>query len=141
LVSENLGILAFGSYITFLWFSADYNATWKNIALAGWTTTSIAIAAVVLRTAITAQAGIACSMIAGILLESHGIFLPKLATVSIMRSASPAPHTLFRHIYAGTNWQNLLATALAAVLTITTIFLQFTSTALLADVSTGLVTG
>jgi hypothetical protein len=75
------------------------------------------------------------------LLESHGIFLPKLATVSIMRSASPAPHTLFRHIYAGTNSKNCLATGLAAVLTVTTIYLQFTSTALLADVGTGLVIG
>lgn len=141
LVTGNLGILAFVGYITFLWFAADYNATWKNIALAGWVTTSIAVAAVVLRTAITAQAGIACSMIAGILLESYGTFLPKLAVISIMRSASPTPHTLFRHICAGTNTKNWVATALAAVLTLTTIFLQFTSTALLADVSTGLITG
>lgn len=141
LVTGNLGILAFIGYITFLWFAGDYNATWKNIALAGWTTTSIAIAAVVLRTAISAQAGIACSMIAGILLEGYGTVLPKLAAISIMRSASPAPHTLFRHIWAGTTAKNWVATALAAVLTVSTIFLQFTSTALLADVSTGLVTG
>lgn len=141
LISGNLGILAFTGYITFLWFAADYNTTWKKIAITGWTTTSIAIAAVVLRTAITAQAGIACSMIAGVLLEGYGTFLPKLAVVSIMRAASPAPHTLFRHIISGTNLKNWLATALAAVLTITTIFLQFTSTALLADVSTGLVAG
>lgn len=141
LLSGNMGILAFTGYITFLWFAADYNSTWKNIAISGWITTSIAIAAALLRTAITAQAGIACSMIAGILLESYGTFLPKLAVVSIMRSASPAPHTLFRHIYSGTNLKNWVATALAAVLTVTTIFLQFTSTALLADVGTGLVAG
>jgi hypothetical protein len=141
LISGNIGILAFTGYITFLWFAADHNDTWTKIAIAGWTTTSIAIASVVLRSAITAQAGIACSMIAGIVLESYGISLPKLAVVSIMRSASPAPHTLFRHIVSGTNMKNVLATVLAAILTVTTIFLQFTSTALLADVSTGLVTG
>ena len=140
LILGTLGILASTGYISFLWFAADYNPTWKSVALAGWTTRSIAIAAVVLRTSITVQTGIACSMIAGILLEGPGVFLPKLATVSIMRSASPAPYTLFRHICAGTSLTNWLATGLAVIFTVTTAFLQFTSTILLADVDTGLVT-
>ncbi|KAI8941765.1 hypothetical protein NX059_002968 [Plenodomus lindquistii] len=140
LASSAVGIFAFVGYISFLWFAADDNATWKNVALAGWTTRSIAIAAVVLRTAITAQSGIACSMIASILLEGPGVALPELATVSIMRAAAPAPYTLFGHIYAGTKFTSWWATSLAAVLTITTLFLQFTSTVLLSDVGTGLVT-
>ena len=115
--------------------------TWKNIALAGWMTQSIAVAAVVLRTAITIQAGLASSMLAGILLEGPGVILPKLAAISLMRAAFPAPFTLFRHLWSNAGFQNWVPTGLAAVLSVTTIFLQFTSTVLLADVDTGLVTG
>jgi hypothetical protein len=140
LLSGVVGILAFIGYISFLWFAADNNLTWKNIALAGWITRSIAIAAVVLRTAITVQSGIVCSMIASIVLEGPGVALPELAAVSMMRAAAPAPYTLFGHIYTGTRLISWLASSLAAVLTVTTIFLQFTSTILLSDVSTGLVT-
>jgi hypothetical protein len=140
LVSSAVGILAFIGYISFLWFAANDNPTWKNVALADWTTKSIAIAAVILRAAITAQSGIACSMIAGILLEGPGVALPELATVSMMRAAAPAPYTLLEHIYTGESSKNWLATGLAATLTVTTMFLQFTSTILLSDVGTGLVT-
>lgn len=140
LVSGAVGILAFVGYISFLWFAADNNLTWKNMALAGWITRSIAIAAVVLRTAITVQSGIACSMIASIVLEGPGVALPELATVSMMRAAAPAPYTLFGHIYTGTRFISCLATGFAAILTVTTVFLQFTSTILLSDLSIGLVT-
>jgi hypothetical protein len=140
LISGAAGILAFTGYISFLWFAADNNLTWKNIALAGWMTRSIAIAAAVLRIAITVQSGVVCSMIASILLEGPGVALPELATVSIMRAAAPAPYTLFGHIYTGTSFIGWVATSLAALLTVTTTFLQFTSTILLSDVSTGLVT-
>jgi hypothetical protein len=140
LVSSAVGILAFIGYISFLWFAANDNPTWKNVALADWTTKSIAIAAVILRAAITAQSGIACSMIAGILLEGPGVALSELASVSMMRAAAPAPYTLFGHIYTGTRSKSWLATSLAATLTVTTIFLQLTSTILLSDVGTGLVT-
>lgn len=141
MASGLLGILAFVSYISFLWFAADDNMAWKNIALAGWTTRSIAVAAVVLRTATTVQAGIASSMLAGILLEGSGVLLPKLATVSVLRATSPAPYTLFAHMWSSSNVGNCLLAALSAVLSTTTIFLQFTSTVLLTDVDTGLVTG
>ncbi|KAH7086958.1 hypothetical protein FB567DRAFT_56031 [Paraphoma chrysanthemicola] len=140
LVSGAVGIIAFIGYISFLWFAADNNPTWKNIALAGWITRSIAIAAVVLRTAITVQSGIVCSMIASIVLEGPRVALPELVTVSMMRAAPPAPYTLFGHIYTGTRFASWLATSFAAVLTVTTVLLQFTSTILLSDVSTGLVT-
>jgi hypothetical protein len=140
LVLGAVGILAFIGYISFLWLAADNNLIWKNIALAGWITRSIAIAAVVLRTAITVQSGIVCSMIAGIVLEGPGVAPPELATISMMRATTPAPYTLFGHIYTGTKFISWLATSFAAVLTVTTLFLQFTSTILLSDLGTGLVT-
>jgi hypothetical protein len=141
LVSSTVGVIGFVGWISFLWFAAGDNPVWRNIALAGWTTRSIAIAAVLLRTAVTTQAGIASSMLAGILLEQHGIQLPKLAVVSAMRAAPPAPHTLLRHIWSDAKHNNVLLAGLAALLSVTTIFLQFTSTVLLADINTGLVAG
>lgn len=80
-------------------------------------------------------------MLAGILLEGPGIHMPKLAEVSIMRAAPPALHTLFRHVWHLACTRNWLLPILAALLTVTTIFLQFTSTILLSDFSTGYVTG
>jgi hypothetical protein len=135
-----LGSLAFVGYISFLWFAADSNLFWKNIALAGWTTRTIAIAAVVLRTSVTVQAGIASSMLAGILLEDPGIRLPKFAVFSIMRAAARTPHSLFRHTWSATFTKNWLFSSLAGILSITSVLLQFTSTILLADVDTGYVT-
>ncbi|PSN66457.1 hypothetical protein BS50DRAFT_622120 [Corynespora cassiicola Philippines] len=141
LISSALGSLVFVACISFLWFANDDNILWNYIAIAGWTARTIAIAAVVLRTSITVQAGIASSMLASILLEDAGIYMPKLAVLSIMRAAAPAPYTLFRHIWPVIYTKNWIFSSLAAALTITSVFLQFTSTVLLADLDTGYVTG
>lgn len=87
-------------YISFLWFASSDNKIWKTIAIAGWMSRSIAIAAVVLRSSVTVQAGISCSMLAGILLEDPGIYLSKLAVISTMRAVSPAPYTFLRHVWS-----------------------------------------
>ncbi|CAN9144887.1 unnamed protein product [Alternaria alternata] len=92
LVLSILGTAAFIIYITFLWFTASGNKNWKNIALSGWMTRSVAIAAVVLRTSTTVQAGLASSMLAAIALESTtGVALQDLAPLSLMRASSAAP--------------------------------------------------
>lgn len=141
LLLSAIGTLAFIGYISFLWFANDSNETWKTIAIAGWTSSTIAIAAVVLRTSVAAQSGIASSMLASILLEEPGVYLPKLAVLSVMRAASPAPHALFWHTWSVTYVKNWLFTSVAAVLSITSIFLQFTSTVLLMDVGTDYIAG
>jgi hypothetical protein len=133
--------LAFIGYISFLWFANDSNDFWKTIAITGWTTRTIAIAAVVLRTSVAVQAGIASSMLASILLEDNGVYLPKLAVFSIMRAAAPAPHTLFWHTCFSGASKNWLFLIVAAALSITSVLLQFTSTILLADIDTGYVIG
>ena len=94
LLLSALGNFAFVGYISFLWFAGDNNIAWKTIAIAGWMSRMIAIAAVVLRTSISVQAGIASSMLAGIVLENPGIDLPNLAVISTMRATSPTPYTL-----------------------------------------------
>lgn len=142
-----LGVLAFIGYISFLWFTADENARWRRIALAGWLNKSIALASVILRTAVAVQAGIASSMLAAILLEGPGIRLPELAAISAMRASSAPPHYLFGHLIPETmraehrprrKWALLFVCAL---LSVTTLTLQFTSTILLTDVDIALITG
>ncbi|KAG9192909.1 hypothetical protein G6011_11643 [Alternaria panax] len=134
------GTTAFVVYITSLWFNAGGNKTWKEIALSGWMTRSIAIAAVVLRTSTTVQAGIASSMLAAVALESTaGVFLEDLLPLSLMRASSAAPHALLAHTRLGINGRNWMLLALAAIISFTTMSLQLTSTILLADVNAGFV--
>jgi hypothetical protein len=134
------GTAAFVIYITFLWFTASGNQNWKGIALSGWMTRSVAIAAVILRASTTVQAGIASSMLAAIALESTaGVALQDLVPLSLMRASSAAPYTLLAHPRLGRNGLNWLLLVLAAIISITTMSLQFTSTILLADVNAGFI--
>ncbi|KAL1799751.1 hypothetical protein ACET3X_000093 [Alternaria dauci] len=140
LVLSIFGTAAFIIYITFLWFTASGNKTWKYIALSGWMTRSIAIAAVVLRTSSTMQAGVASSMLAAIALESTaGVTLPDLVPLSLMRSSSAAPYALLAHTRLGRNRKDWLLIAFAVIISVTTVSLQFTSTILLADVNAGFI--
>ncbi|KAI8936134.1 hypothetical protein NX059_007631 [Plenodomus lindquistii] len=140
LVLSIFGTAAFVIYITFLWFSSSGNKNWKDIALSGWMTRSIAIAAVVLRTSTTVQAGLASSMLAAIALESTtGVALQDLAPLSLMRASSAAPYALLAYPRLGRNGLNWSLLAWAAIISITTVSLQFTSTILLADVNAGYI--
>jgi hypothetical protein len=103
-------------------------------------TRSIAIAAVVLRTSTTVQGGIATSMLASIALESTaGIALQDLVPLSLMRASSAAPYALLAHPRVGRNGLNWSYLVFAAIITVTTVSLQFTSTILLADVNAGYI--
>ncbi|CAN9178306.1 unnamed protein product [Alternaria alternata] len=140
LVLSILGTAAFIIYITFLWFTASGNKNWKNIALSGWMTRSVAIAAVVLRTSTTVQAGLASSMLAAIALESTtGVALQDLAPLSLMRASSAAPYALLAYPRLGRNGPTWVLLVWAAIISITTVSLQFTSTILLADVNAGYI--
>ncbi|CAN9092863.1 unnamed protein product [Alternaria alternata] len=140
IVLSILGTAAFIIYITFLWFTASGNKNWKNIALSGWMTRSVAIAAVVLRTSTTVQAGLASSMLAAIALESTtGVALQDLAPLSLMRASSAAPYALLAYPKLGRNGPTWVLLVWAAIISITTVLLQFTSTILLADVNAGFI--
>ncbi|RYO67509.1 hypothetical protein AA0113_g4498 [Alternaria arborescens] len=140
LVLSILGTAAFIIYITFLWFTASGNKNWKNIALSGWMTRSVAIAAVVLRASTTVQAGLASSMLAAIALESTtGVALQDLAPLSLMRASSAAPYALLAYPRLGRNGPTWVLLVWAAIISITTVLLQFTSTILLADVNAGYI--
>jgi hypothetical protein len=140
IVLSILGTAAFIIYITFLWFTASGNKNWKNIALSGWMTRSVAIAAVVLRTSTTVQAGLASSMLAAIALESTtGVALQDLAPLSLMRASLAAPYALLAYPKLGRNGPTWVLLVWAAIISITTVLLQFTSTILLADVNAGFI--
>jgi hypothetical protein len=79
-------------------------------------------------------------MLASILLKGPSVHMPKLAIVSIMRAASPALYALLRYVWRATNTRHWMFPLLTALLSLTTIVLQFTSTILLSDVNTGYVT-
>ncbi|KAJ8107507.1 hypothetical protein OPT61_g8818 [Boeremia exigua] len=140
LVLSLIGTTMFIAYITFLWFTASQNQTWRRIALSGWTVRSIAISAAVLRAAATTQAGIASSMLAAIVLESTtGVLLSDFAPISLMRASAAAPYALLTQVEFRANKLSLAPAICAALLSMTTVSLQFTSTILLADVDSGFI--
>jgi hypothetical protein len=99
----------------------------------------------VFRTSITLQAGVATSMLSGLAIERSEILLPWLATVSMMRSSNSGPIILAWLLRPRPRKicgiRSLLVPGLATLLALTTLSSQFTSTALLSDISSGLVTG
>ena len=98
-------------------------------------TRSIAVAAVVLRTSITTQAGIATSMLAALALESSsGVSFPDLASLTLIRASAAGPHAILARLRLGRIQLGYWIVASAMILLITTTSLQFTSTMLLADV-------
>jgi len=128
-----LGCLAF---LAFLWFSDQNNKTaWRAIVINGWLTRSITITSLILRWATAAQ-GMACtSMLAAVLLQQGGITLPAAAAVSLTRFDNTGPWVLLGRMRA--DWlrgSSISAGLLTALLSVTTVSLQFTSTALLSQV-------
>lgn len=145
LVFDTITILGVAAFITFLWFGSQSNNLWRTIALKGWMTKSVTLASVLLRTALSLQTGIAVPMIASIALERSRIRLSSLASVSTMRNSGSTFLPLLEHLYQAVHLPTArrgkasLVFLLAACLFAITLLLQFTSTLLLSDISTGLV--
>ncbi|KAK7592047.1 hypothetical protein V3481_006682 [Fusarium oxysporum f. sp. vasinfectum] len=126
-----LGCLTF---LAFLWGANANNAVWRSIVLAGWTTRSITITSLVLRWATAAQAAICTSMLAAILLQMGAVPLPAAAAVSIIRFDNTGPWSLLCKMGAEWHHGSISIGLLAALLTFTTLSLQFASTVLLSQV-------
>jgi hypothetical protein len=126
-----LGCLAF---LTFLWTSSTQNPDWRHIVLSGWTTRSVTVTSLVLRLATAIQATTCTSMLAAVLLQVGEVPLHTAAAVSIMRFDNTGPWSLLRRMKG--DWQrgSILIFLLAALLSLTTLSLQFTSTVLLSQV-------
>jgi hypothetical protein len=140
-----IGLLASTGFISFLWCTGDGNYIWRLLASNEGMTRAVAISSVVFRTSITLQAGVATSMLAGLAIERREVLLPRLATVSMMRSSNSGSIVLawLLRPRPGKKYgiRRFLVPGLATLLALTTLSSQFTSTALLSDISSGLVTG
>jgi hypothetical protein len=140
-----IGLLASAGFISFLWCAGDSNYIWRLLASNEGMTKAVAISSMIFRTSITLQAGVATSMLAGLAIERKEILLPLLATVSMMRSSNSGPIVLAWLLRPRPGKKGgirgLLVPGLATLLALTTLSSQFTSTALLSDISSGLVTG
>jgi hypothetical protein len=126
-----LGCLTF---LAFLWGANENNSVWRSIVLAGWTARSITITSLVLRWATAAQAATCTSMLAAILLQRGAIPLPVAASVSIMRFNNTGPWSLLGNMKAKWHRGSVSIGLLTALLVLTTLSLQFTSTVLLSQV-------
>lgn len=131
-------ILAALAFLTFLWFANSSNPTWHQIAVTNWMTRSIALTALFLRITVSMQASVLTALLAGVALEGKKVLAIQLASISAMRNANSGPLLLA--------WQSLRALLrlpgrmrkvylplAIIVLVVSTFLIQFSSTALLAD--------
>jgi hypothetical protein len=125
------------AFLTFLWAADTNNTAWRWIILRGWATRSITIASLVLRWATGLQAVTCMCMIAATLLQVGTVSLSKAAAVSITRFDNTGPWSLLNLM--GTKWPSgsTLISLLTLLLSLTTLFLQFSSTILLSHVGLG----
>ncbi|RGP70198.1 hypothetical protein FSPOR_4098 [Fusarium sporotrichioides] len=135
-IQTSLFVVCLGclSFLAFLWGASENNTIWRHIVLAGWTARAITITSLVLRWATAAQAAICTSMLAALLLQRGTVRLPEAAAVSLIRVNNTGPWSLLGKMKA--NWHRKSASLglLTALLTLTALSLQFTSTILLSQV-------
>ncbi|KAF2149820.1 hypothetical protein K461DRAFT_34484 [Myriangium duriaei CBS 260.36] len=128
------------AFLGWLWNSSS--PFWTKLVEAQWLTRSATIASAIIRVACSAQAAVATSMLAILVLECRGARLQDVAELSIIRFSTSGPllslWTFLRHSWSSTS---LLSPALCVLLALTTTALQFTSTILLSGVSRGQLQG
>ncbi len=134
----SLGIL---SFLLYLWLSQG--ALWRLIVLNNGLAQTVTLCSTFLRLILTAQAVIATSLIASILLERYGVPLSSAAEISITRSVNSGPFMLSA-LMLGSNW--FLRTAripisLAVTLMALVLSSQFISTLLISDLRSAALDG
>ncbi|KAK3329942.1 hypothetical protein B0H66DRAFT_41916 [Apodospora peruviana] len=128
-----LGCIAF---LGFLWLSNENNSVWHDIVLSGWLTRSITIVAAVLRGVTAAQAVVATSVVASLLLHSAQTKLASAPAISIARFTNTGPHALLPHLHRRVAWVFWL---LVGIMVAVAAALQLTSTLLLSGVGRGTI--
>ncbi|EFQ34284.1 hypothetical protein CGRA01v4_03893 [Colletotrichum graminicola] len=132
-----LGILGF---LLFLWSAEGPDdgrgaaVLWRWIMLREYVTQAITLLTVLLRVAITAQASIYTSLIAGVVLERHGVPLSRVAEMSIIRCINDGPLRL-AWLLATSARKSCLQVGLVVLLLLTTFTIQFSSTFLVSDLA------
>ncbi|KAK1995376.1 hypothetical protein LX36DRAFT_692657 [Colletotrichum falcatum] len=138
-----LGVLGF---LVFLWSGEGPDdgrgaaALWRWIMLNQHVTQAVTLLTVLLRIAITAQASVYTSLIAGVVLERHGVPLSRVAEMSIIRCTNDGPLRLAWLLVTSARKSRLQA-GLAALLLLTTLAVQFSSTFLVSDLGVSSLVG
>ena len=133
-------LLATASFLAFLWFGDPNNRVWNAIMFDGWLIRTVTILALVIRTIVASQLLICVSMLAGLVLERGQSPLPGSAAISMMRFQNSGPLGLFYRLWPAVRSSSGFALgATTVIIGLVAIALQFTSTALLSDVSPAFV--
>jgi hypothetical protein len=134
------------AFLSFLWkgvdtaSSSDAASAWRAIMINNWAARSITLSSLVLRWSVGAQAGVCTSMLAAFILEHGGVALFDAAGLSLLRSSNNGPYQLVKIL--ALNFPRIpgLRSGLAGlILLVSTLLLQFSSTALLSDLGSGVV--
>ena len=124
-------------YLTFLWTHGPSKTAWTVIILSNWTATSVAICGVTIRWMSSLQMALCTSVLAWNMLK-EGTTLSKVSRLSTLRynNAGPLDFVYLIRLHPnGAFHLHLFVVTLLSILT--TIMLQFSSTLLLSDLTTG----
>ncbi|KAF5565083.1 hypothetical protein FPHYL_4407 [Fusarium phyllophilum] len=132
-------IMACVAFLCFLWFGNEDNRVWRHIVIANWVSRSITITSLILRWSVTAQAVVMTSMIAALLLQMSQTPLTQAAAVSVAVYSNRGPHELIFRLPRSLGSRSWLFWLAVLLMTCNTTLLQFTSTALLSDVGSGII--
>jgi len=86
------------AFVCFLWLGDEKNPTWRQIIVSGWATRCVTITALVIRVAVSAQAAVATSMVAALLLQTGQTRLSSAAAVSLATYSNDGPRSLLFHL-------------------------------------------
>ncbi|TXB97465.1 hypothetical protein FocTR4_00011038 [Fusarium oxysporum f. sp. cubense] len=132
-------ILICVAFLCFLWFGNEDNSVWRHIVITNWVSRSITITSLILRWSVTAQAVVMTSMIAALLLQMSQTPLTQAAAVSLAVCSNRGPHELIFRLPHSLGSRSWLFWLVVLLMTCITTLLQFTSTALLSDVGSGII--
>ncbi|KAH0605279.1 uncharacterized protein H6S33_005261 [Morchella sextelata] len=139
LVLGNIAILFAVAILCYLWSSvsrksAEGTSVWEMIVFSGWILRVITLTSIIIRTAMTMQATVFCMVLASITLQRGGVLMQNAAAVSIYRFTNSGPHNMILPLFfAQRGWKSDVAMTMTALLSLTTVCSQFTSTILLMD--------
>lgn len=91
LLASSLVLVSAVSFLAFLWWSDRTNKLWRWIVLEDKSSTSTIITAVFIQLTVSAQAAVAVSMLASLILESCGVLLRQSLPLSLARYSNTGP--------------------------------------------------
>ncbi|KAH8660109.1 hypothetical protein BX600DRAFT_551602 [Xylariales sp. PMI_506] len=108
---------------------------WRSIVLNdGWITRTVTIVTAVVRVILSQQAILCTSLAAALLLEKRSVGIPQVAGFSILRAFNSGPWDAMTLMFQDlTHYIGSLPAILVAILFLTNIALQFSSTLLVSD--------